>query len=92
MNSLDAAVKGQHGGDRRSEHTNVDNVNVDRPTGNSRAQGLRRLRTHRPDLHARVLAGELSVHGARVAWSSKRRARRMVSRLTSARCPSSRFD
>ena len=32
------------------------------PTGNSRAAFLRRLRKDRPDLHARVLADELSPH------------------------------
>ena len=36
------------------------------PTGNSREKGLRRRRKDRPDLHARVLAGELSVHRAMV--------------------------
>lgn len=30
--------------------------------GTSRAYALRRLRIHRPDIHARVLAGELSPH------------------------------
>jgi hypothetical protein len=35
------------------------------PTGNSAARALRRLRKDRPDLHARILAGELTPHGAR---------------------------
>jgi hypothetical protein len=34
----------------------------ERPSGNSRAAFLRRLRKDRPDIHARVLAGELSPH------------------------------
>jgi hypothetical protein len=37
------------------------NVHI-RPSGNSRAAFLRRLRKGRPDIHARVLAGELSPH------------------------------
>ena len=32
------------------------------PVGNSRAYALRRLRKDRPDIHARVLAGELTPH------------------------------
>lgn len=47
----------------------VDNINdkpAERPTGTSAAQALRRLRKDRPDLHERVLAGELSPHGAMV--------------------------
>jgi hypothetical protein len=38
----------------------------ERPTGNTAARALRKLRTDRPDLHKRVLAGELSPHGAMV--------------------------
>jgi hypothetical protein len=44
----------------------VDNVNGSRPVGNARDQALRRLRRQRPDLHARVLAGELSAHRAAI--------------------------
>lgn len=36
------------------------------PAGNSQAKALRRLRKDRPDLHARVLAGELSAHAAAI--------------------------
>ena len=38
----------------------------ERPAGNSRAAFLRRLRKHRPDIHARVLAGELSPHAGMI--------------------------
>lgn len=45
----------------------VDNIHdVSRPTGTSEAAALRRLRTSRPDLHEKVLAGHLSAHGAAV--------------------------
>jgi hypothetical protein len=37
-----------------------------RPEGNTAEKGLRRLRKDRPDLHQRVLAGELSAHAAMV--------------------------
>lgn len=44
----------------------VNNINGSRPVGTSQAQALRRLRDHDPDLHTRVLAGELSPHAAMV--------------------------
>jgi hypothetical protein len=37
-----------------------------RPAGNTRAYALRRLREQRPDIHARVLTGELSPHAGMV--------------------------
>jgi hypothetical protein len=37
-----------------------------RPTGTSKAYALRRLRKDRPDIHARVLAGEISAHAGMV--------------------------
>jgi hypothetical protein len=57
---LDQALQGQQG-----ERTDlVDNVNeVARPNGNSAAYALRR---HRPDLHRRVMAGEMTAHRAAV--------------------------
>lgn len=39
----DRAVRGEHGGNRRSESFKVDNINIERPTGTSVAAGLRRL-------------------------------------------------
>jgi hypothetical protein len=44
-------------------HPDVDNVHV-RPAGTTRDRALRRLRDHRPDLHARVIAKEISAHAA----------------------------
>lgn len=43
------------------------------PTGTSQSAALRRLRTQRPDLHARVLANELSPHAAMVEAGFRRR-------------------
>ena len=40
-------------------------INI-RPTGTSAAAALRRLRKDRPDIHARVLAGELTPHAGMV--------------------------
>lgn len=46
---------------------NVDIINISsRPDGTSRAQALRRLRASRPDLHERVIVGEISPHAAMV--------------------------
>lgn len=44
----------------------VDNVNAVRPVGNSRDRSMRHLREHSPELHRRVLDGELSAHAAMV--------------------------
>lgn len=65
-------------------------INV-RPTGTSAAAAIRRLRKDRPDIHARVLAGELSAHagmreaGFRKPTRSRRkpaveRIRRMIAK------------
>jgi len=43
------------------------------PVGNTRAAALRRLRKDRPDLHKRVLDGELSPHAAMVEAGFRRR-------------------
>lgn len=43
------------------------------PVGNSSAAALRRLRKDRPDLHSRVLAGELSPHGAAIEAGFRKR-------------------
>lgn len=69
LDLLDRALQRPAGGDRRSEDAiNGNNVPVDsgRPEGNGRAKALRRLRKDRPDLHERVIAGELSPHRAAV--------------------------
>lgn len=63
-----------HGGDRRSERFNVDNINVtDRPTGTSKEQALRKLRTDAPELHRQVLDGQLSPHAAMIEAGFRRK-------------------
>jgi hypothetical protein len=55
----------RHQGERSHLHNNV--MEVDTPKqGNSKPYALSRLHDQRPDLHARVLAGELSPHAAMV--------------------------
>jgi hypothetical protein len=41
-------------------------VNTLRPSGNSNAYALRRLRNHAPAIHERVLAGELTPHAGMI--------------------------
>jgi hypothetical protein len=42
----------------------LDNIQERSPTGTSRDRALRRLRTHAPELHARVLAREMTIADA----------------------------
>lgn len=68
---LDAALAGEHGGDRRSGEFKADNISLEKPEnqsqhGTNRAYRLRRLERDAPDFHARVLAGELSVNRAMI--------------------------
>lgn len=49
------------------------NINTSRPVGTAVAQALRRLRKDRPDLHARVLAGELTAHAAMLEAGFRRK-------------------
>lgn len=49
------------------------NIVPDKPEGNSAEKALRRLRKDRPDLHAEVLAGNLSAHAAAVQAGFRRR-------------------
>ena len=44
----------------------VNNNNIDRPVGNTRQAGLRRLAKDRPDLHTRILSHQISVNAAMV--------------------------
>lgn len=64
--------------DRVTQRTRADNQpllnNVKKqPEGNTSAAALRRLRKDRPDLHERVIKGDLSPHGAMVEAGFRRR-------------------
>jgi hypothetical protein len=63
LDLLDRAVAGRQG-ERSDLGNNVPEVG--RPEGNSKSKALRRLRDHAPDLHAEVLAGNLTAHAAMV--------------------------
>lgn len=73
LDLLDQALQQEPGNPTgRNQHSpdrgNVNNVNSSsqRPVGNTETAALRRLRKDQPDLHAQVLAGELSAHAAMV--------------------------
>ena len=62
LDLLDQALEGRQG--ERSDLVN--NINEVRPQGTSQSQALRRLRKDEPELHAEVLAGNLTAHAAMV--------------------------
>lgn len=70
---LDRAL-GTKQGERSDIVNNGNEVRSEaRPVGNSRQYAMRRLRTRRPDLHARVLAREITPHAAMVEAGFRRR-------------------
>lgn len=75
--SIDAGKKGNLSGNNQYTSGNVDNVNIstDRqsPTGNSAAAALRRLAKDSPELHAQVIAGELSPNAAAIEAGFRKR-------------------
>lgn len=71
LDLIDQAVQKPHGGSRRSK---ADTIRLEDPNshGTARLSALRKLRSDRPDLHAQVLAGDLSAHAAMVAAGFRR--------------------
>lgn len=67
-NAIDEACTRTPGGkNQHTAHSILDNIQEAKaPTGTSRDAALRRLRKDRPDLHAKVLAGDLSAHAAAI--------------------------
>lgn len=65
---IDEATKRSPGKtwDSRNNNVSIVNNNPDRPVGNTRQAGLRRIAKSRPDLHTRILAHEISVNAAMV--------------------------
>lgn len=77
LDAIDMATANQPGNATgNNQHGTVDIVNIStssRPTGNSHDAALRRLRKDRPDLHKRVIDGEISAHGAMVEAGFRKR-------------------
>ena len=68
-------IEGKHGGDRRSEGFQVGNAKI-RTNLNDASYAHARLRRDRPDIHQRVLDGEITAHAGMVeAGFRKKRAR-----------------
>ena len=73
LTRLDEAVQRKWGGDHTG--SKIDNINVDRvPDGTSKQAALRRLRKDRPDLHQKVLDGDLSAHAAMLDAGFRRKS------------------
>jgi hypothetical protein len=64
LDAIDRETEGKHGGDRsKSDNGRLDDATSHRG-GNTKDYALRRLRKDRPELHAKVLSGDLSAHAA----------------------------
>jgi adenine-specific DNA-methyltransferase len=74
LEALDALDRVMQNPAHRPKKT-VDNGNSKRPDGNTRQRALRALRARCPELHARVLNGELSPHRAMVEAGLRRPTR-----------------
>ena len=69
LDLLDQTLQNPVGVWTEVDQGDIDNVMVSKinpPTGNSATQALRRLRKDAPELHAEVLAGNLTAHAAMV--------------------------
>lgn len=66
LDALDRATKNEPGVNQYTEGVDIINTLEDRPDGTSAAYALRKLRADAPEMHARVLAGELSPHAGMV--------------------------
>lgn len=65
LDLLDRAVRRPVGSNQHTEP--VDNINkLDRPSGTSKTQALRKLRKDAPELHEQVVSGRLTAHAAMV--------------------------
>ena len=69
LSLLDEALQNPLG---TNQHVDIINTLDERPTGTSADSALRRLRKDRPDLHTRVLAGEMSPHAAMIEAGFRR--------------------
>lgn len=74
LKAITQATKRTVGRPAKEQTEIVDNIhNLERPDGTSSLRAHRRLSDQAPELHARVLAGELSPHAAMVEAGFRRR-------------------
>lgn len=64
LDLIDRAVQGKRGGSRKPREKEAARQRDPCQSGNSQQYALRRLRSARPELHAQVLAGDISPHRA----------------------------
>jgi len=71
LDLLDKAVLRERGAPEKAERVDnsskEDSIHIEklgRPSGTSRQAGLRKLRKHNPELHAKVVAGDMSINSA----------------------------
>jgi hypothetical protein len=83
---IDQVTQKGPGSHRGNQHTTGKDNNIHLstpgPKGTDKRAALRRLRKDRPDLHAKVLAGELTPHGAMVEAGFRPRAYRMPTTIS----------
>lgn len=74
--ALVGALKGDHGGDRKSAEYEIksDNITLDIGRGTSRAYGLTWLDENRPDLYEAVLRKEMSVNRAMIQAGQRKKS------------------
>jgi hypothetical protein len=73
IDAKDQANQRPRGRPKKNVSNNGSDGNISRPIGNTVAYALRRLRKDRPDIHSRVLAGEISPHAGMVEAGFRRK-------------------
>lgn len=77
LDLIDQATTNDEGGDKRSSDykttVSIINSETERPAGTTRQYALRKLRKDAPELHAKVLAGEVSPHQAMIEAGFRRK-------------------
>jgi hypothetical protein len=84
--ALDRVTQRRAGGDRKSQAAkiNVSIAHVDRPTTGSAQRALRVLREKAPELHAKVLAGDLSANAAMIEGGFRKKTVTLTVEVESA--------
>ncbi len=73
LDALDRVMQGRQGGRPSKTVNNINTQSEERPQGTSAAYALRKLRTDAPELHERVIAGDLSPHAAMLEAGFRRK-------------------
>jgi hypothetical protein len=71
LDAIDLALQRKPGTNQYSE--GLHNIQGQAPTGTSKSRALRKLRTDAPEIHTRVIAGEISPHAGMVEAGFRKR-------------------